>query len=215
MLRAMAATGAPVPDVIGTGDGLLVMQALPEDGQSGPTGWAGAGAALARLHAATGPRYGWECDYAFGACPILNTPGADWPAFWADTRLRPFLPHLPRDMGQRIEKLSQSLNDRLPAAPRPALLHGDLWTGNLMFHGHRLSALIDPACYHGDAEVDHAMLTLFGRPDPAFFDAYGPLAPGWADRRPVYQLWPALVHLRLFGGGYAGMVTGLLDKAGA
>jgi fructosamine-3-kinase len=59
------------------------------------------------------------------------------------------------------------------------------------------------------------MLHLFGRPGPGFAEGYGPLAPGWEARRPVYQLWPALVHLRLFGGGYRGMVEGLLDRAGA
>ena len=71
--------------------------------------------------------------------------------------------------------------------------------------------LIDPACYHGHAEVDLAMLSLFGTPGPMFRETYGPSEPGLEARRPVYQLWPALVHLRLFGSGYQGLVERLLD----
>ncbi|MGI8705884.1 MAG: fructosamine kinase family protein [Sphingomicrobium sp.] len=77
---------------------------------------------------------------------------------------------------------------------------------------HRLAVLIDPACYYGDPEVDLAMLDLFGSPGEAFREAYGPLESGWRERRPVYQLFPALVHLCLFGSGYAGMVDRLLAR---
>jgi aminoglycoside phosphotransferase (APT) family kinase protein len=69
------------------------------------------------------------------------------------------------------------------AAPPPALLHGDLWGGNLLVREGKLAAFIDPACYHGDAEVDLAMLCLFDSPDEAFWEAYGPLDPGWDERR--------------------------------
>ena len=75
--------------------------------------------------------------------------------------------------------------------------------------------MIDPACYHGDGEVDLAMLELFGAPPEAFWSGYGGTEPGRAERRPIYQLFPALVHLRLFGANYRGMVSGLLDASGA
>jgi fructosamine-3-kinase len=101
----------------------------------------------------------------------------------------------------------------LPSAA-PALLHGDLWSGNILVRDGRLAALIDPACYHGDAEVDLAMLTLFDSPPDEFWEAYGPLEPGWRERRPIYQLFPALVHLRLFGAGYAGLADRLLGEIG-
>ena len=77
------------------------------------------------------------------------------------------------------------------------------------------AALVDPACYGGDAEVDLAMLTLFDSPPEEFREAYGPLAPGWEERRPLYQLFPALVHLRLFGATYEPMVDRLLGQIGA
>jgi fructosamine-3-kinase len=103
----------------------------------------------------------------------------------------------------------------LPAHPDAALLHGDLWGGNILVAQGRVTALIDPACYYGHAEIALAMLCLFDHPDPAFTGAYGAAAPGQADRRPIYQLFPALVHLRLFGQAYRGLVERLLTEAGA
>jgi len=79
---------------------------------------------------------------------------------------------------------------------------------------HRVDPGGDPGLL-GDAEVDLAMLMLFGTPPPVFLDAYGPLPPGYAERRAIYQLWPALVHMRLFGAAYRGMVNGLLAEVGA
>src|SRR5256885_260509 len=70
-----------------------------------------------------------------------------------------------------------SLISRLPARPTPALLHGDLWGGNILVAGDRVSGLIDPACYHGHTEVDLAMLGLFDQPDAAFYEAYGCWSP--------------------------------------
>ena len=81
--------------------------------------------------------------------------------------------------------------------------------------GQSLAALIDPACYYGDAEVDIAMLQLFDVPGAAFFDAYGSAQPGHEQRLAIYRLWPALVHLRLFGQGYLPLVDQQLKLAGA
>jgi len=120
-----------------------------------------------------------------------------------------------RPWRERIAALEPRVSDLLPAPPPASLLHGDLWTGNILVEGGRLAALIDPACYHGDAEVDLAMLSLFDAPPESFWDSYGELRPGWEERRPVYQLFPALVHLRLFGGSYAALVERLLGDLGA
>ena len=83
-----------------------------------------------------------------------------------------------------------------------------------MVAGDRVSGLIDPACYHGHTEVDLAMLGLFDQPDAAFYEAYGLLEPGHDERTAIYRLWPALVHLRLFGAGYRPMVERLLQATG-
>lgn len=213
MLTAMQAKGAAVPRVIWAGDDLLCLEWL-EETRPTPEGWHALGGTLSRLHATQTPRYGWDADYAFGKVRIDNTPGDSWPAFWADRRLMPFVPDLPAPLARRIEALATRLPEHLPKAPAPALLHGDLWTGNALFSGDR-AYLIDPACYHGHCEVDLAMLELFGRPDAAFWTGYGACDPGRETRRPVYQLWPALVHLSLFGAGYRGLVEGLLDQLGS
>lgn len=213
MLAAIAAAGAPCPAVLAVADGLLVMAHLDE-APAGPSGWAALGAGLARLHAVEGQAYGWPEDYAFGAALLPNAPASDWPAFWAERRLLAWPEALPAGIARRLDRLAPRLGDLLPARPPAALLHGDLWAGNVLFTRDG-AALIDPACHYGHAEVDLAMLHLFGCPDPAFQAAYGTLAPGWAERRPLYQLWPALVHLRLFGAGYRGMVEGCLDAVGA
>lgn len=215
MLAALGAAGMAVPKVLAVSDRVLVLQRLPEDGGLSRDGWAELGAALRRQHGHTGPAYGWPEDYAFGPVPIPNRPLDDWPAFWAERRLLPGIPFLPADLARRVEGLARGLADRLPARPARSLLHGDLWAGNVLAHRGGLSGLIDPACYHGHAEVDLAMLRLFASPGPGFARGYGPLAPGAAERLPVYQLWPAIVHVRLFGAGWHGLVGRLLDQAGA
>jgi fructosamine-3-kinase len=214
MLKAIARAGAPAPAVLAIDDDLLVMEDLGDDtGLS--RAWADLGASLRRLHANVGDGYGWHRDHAFGNVAIPNAPADPWPAFWAERRLLPALSHLPAALARRIEGLAARLPDLLPAAPPPALLHGDLWSGNVVANGSRVAGLIDPACYRGHAEVDLAMLALFARPCAEFRHAYGPPEPGATERLPVYQLWPALVHLRLFGGGYRRLVERCLDAVGA
>jgi len=214
MLRAIAASGAPAPAVLAVSNEALVMEVLPAGGSLSKA-WASLGLALARLHATAGTGYGWPMDYAFGWVAIENGWTEDWPRFWAERRLAAHLAHLPSDLARRVEALAADLPNRLPERPTPALLHGDLWGGNILAVGGRVSGLIDPACYHGHAEVDLAMLGLFDQPDAAFHEAYGALEPGHDERSAIYRLWPALVHLRLFGESYRPMVERLLRATGA
>lgn len=213
MLRRMAGTGAQVPEVLAESDGVLLMEHLAEARPS-PEGWAALGETLAMLHRTAAPGYGWHEDYAFGQVGIVNTWQQDWCTFWAEQRLLDGRDALPARLVNRLEGLAKRLPDLIPRAPDAALLHGDLWSGNALFMQGR-AALIDPACYFGHAEVDLAMLTLFGQPHPAFWEGYGPGARDQQARRPIYQLWPALVHYRLFGAGYLPMVEGLLSRLNA
>ncbi|MBY6057325.1 fructosamine kinase family protein [Leisingera daeponensis] len=212
MLRAVRDAGAPAPEVLGVSGQVLLMEAL-EETAAGEAGWRALGHSLRQLHAACGPHYGWAEDYAFGGVEISNAPLESWPDFWARRRLLADPGALPRDLRQRVEALCLRLPELLPAAPPAALLHGDLWSGNVLFSGPE-AYLIDPTCYWGHGEVDLAMLHLFGAPPAAFHGAYGALEPGHAARRPIYQLWPALVHLRLFGAGYRSMVEARLKVLG-
>ena len=210
MLQAIAASGVPAPAVEGEHDGVLLLEHVDNDGLFSPAAWSDIGAAVRRLHDRQGERYGWPVDYALGTVTMDNRERRDWPGFWGEQRLVATARMLDRPWRERVEAVATRLPDLLPASPVPALLHGDLWSGNILVSNSRLAALIDPACYHGHAEVDLAMLALFGAPPADFWDAYGPLEPGWEERRDAYQLFPALVHLRLFGATYAGMVERLL-----
>ncbi len=214
MLQAIAASGAPAPAVLAVSGEALVLEVMPASGSLSAV-WADLGAVTARLHSAKGQSYGWPRDYAFGALAIPNGWADSWPHFWAERRLLPHCSHIAPAVARRVEALAAGLASRLPAQPPPALLHGDLWGGNVLAAGNRVSALIDPACYYGHAEVDIAMLELFDTPPSAFYEAYGTLEPGHRERLAVYQLWPALVHLRLFGDSYRALVLRLLAGAGA
>ena len=176
MLRSIRASGCPAPEVIGVAGDLLLMTRLPE-GRSTPQGWAEAGEAVATLHAAHGSAYGWPEDHAIGPAPQPGGETDDWPTFWAEKRLLAWPEVLPRDVADRLHTLAKRLPDLIPAQPPKSLLHGDLWTGNLLFDGG-FSGLIDPASYHGDSEVDLAALTTFGTPPPQFWEGYGPLREG-------------------------------------
>ncbi len=213
MLRAIAASGAPAPEVLAAGDGILVMEAMPSDGGLS-SAWESLGIALAKLHAAKGGACGWPDDYAFGSVAIENGRMKSWPSFWAERRLLPNCSHVSSTLARRIEALAADLPNRLPELAAPSLLHGDLWGGNILASGNRVTAFIDPACYYGHGEVDIAMLNLFDGPSTAFYEAYDALEPGWKERLIIYQLWPALVHLRLFGSGYRPMAERLLSQAG-
>lgn len=214
MLRALVGAGVPAPLVEGEHEGVLLLQHVPNDGVFSPAAWTDIGAAVRRLHQNRAETYGWPVDFRIGTVELRNDQGRDWPAFWGEQRLVPTAAVLDRPWRERVERLAGRLGDLLPAEPPAAMLHGDLWGGNMLVSDGKLAALIDPACYHGDPEVDLAMLCLFDAPPAAFWDRYGVPAAGWPERRALYQLFPALVHLRLFGASYGAMVDRLLGVVG-
>ena len=224
-LAALAASGSVrVPSVIaasGPGDEVawLLLEWI-EEGRPGRTGWMRLGRELAKLHRDPGPggpdaRFGWSGDNLIGSLPQPNGWSDDWAGFWAERRVRPLVREL-RDRGALsaaqaniVEVAAERAGELLgpaAAADGPSLLHGDLWSGNVLFARDGAPVLIDPAVYVGHREVDLAMADLFGGFSGAFREDYEdawPLQPGHLRRRPVYQLYPLLVHARLFGGGYA------------
>jgi fructosamine-3-kinase len=215
MLRRLVQAGVPAPAVEGEYDNVLLLGYVENDGVFSARAWEDLGRQLRILHGDVSAAYGWPIDYAIGTVAFDNRETADWPRFWGEQRLAATAAVLDRPWRERIERLVHRLPDLLPAHPPPALLHGDLWTGNILVRDGAVVGFIDPACYHGDAEVDLAMLELFCSPPEAFFEAYGPLAPGWRERLPLYQLFPALVHVRLWGAGYHSMADRLLTALGA
>ncbi len=186
--------------------------------------WSRFAAELADHHQApTGKRCGWGRDNFIGATTQPNGWCDDWVEFNAEHRLGHQLRlakerHADRTITDPVERVIEQLADYIPRRPHPALLHGDLWSGNVLPTVHRTEsriAVIDPAVSIGDAWADIAMLKLFGGPPSIFFDTYEQRC---ADREQVpqrilvYQLYHMLNHLNLFGGGYEGSVSGIAQR---
>jgi fructosamine-3-kinase len=210
-LRWLAeAGGLPLPEVRGVADDVLVL-AWVDEGRPGDEAELGRG--LATIHAAGAPAFGASGDAGGGVRPLRisrltlpNDAAPDWPAFYARNRLEPLLPEVPVATARAVERVIGRLPELAGPDEPPARLHGDLWTGNVLWDTDERPWLIDPAAYGGHREVDVAMLKLFGSPGRAFHAAYDeirPLAPGHEERVGLWQLFPLLVHAALFGGGYA------------
>jgi fructosamine-3-kinase len=170
------------------------------------------GRELAELHrAAPGGGLGLDHDNFIGPLPQCNTPTATWAEFYRARRLEPqlrqavdagLLPLAPR---RAFERVLGQLEQRIPPGQPACRLHGDLWSGNVIRDELGAPCLIDPAVHGGDREIDLAMMRLFGGFSARVFEAYEeawPLVPGGAERVPLYQLYPLLVHLNLFGASY-------------
>jgi fructosamine-3-kinase len=208
-LDALRDAGAPVPAVLDVRADRLVLERV-----SGPADWAALGEALAATHRTTSSDFGWHRDNVIGSLPQPNPRLRDWPTFYVEHRIRPFLPALAAPLAERLERACDGPLPALLDHDAPAsLVHGDLWSGNIV-EGRWL---IDPAVNHADRELDLAMLALFGDAPDTFHRAYQaswPLDEGWQGRRPALQLYHLLVHVRLFGGVYADAVTARLDAIG-
>ena len=178
------------------------------------------GRSLASLHAVGAPSFGLDHDNFIGRLAQSNTTADDWASFYWASRLEPQL-RLATDRGlidsgmsARFDTLRRVLPERVGPEEPPSRLHGDLWGGNLHVDEAGQPCLIDPAVYGGHREIDLAMMRLFGGFGERAFAAYGearPLAPGAGSRVPLYQLYPLMVHVNLFGGSYLGSVKRALS----
>jgi fructosamine-3-kinase len=177
------------------------------------------GRELAALHRVGAPGFGLDHDNFIGSLPQTNAVEQDWQSFYRQQRLVPQVRRAARHLGSALQQNFDQLYARLPdlvgTAEPPARLHGDLWGGNLHATVSGAPCLIDPAVYGGHREIDLAMMQLFGGFSERVFDAYDeayPLQPDWRERVQLYQLYPLLVHVNLFGGGYVGSVQRALSR---
>ncbi len=210
-LSWLAQAGAvPIPELISAQDGLLalawVQPATPDPGAAERLG-----RDLARLHAAGAARFGAPWPGFIASLALPSTEADEWPGWYAENRLLPYL-RLARDRGalaaadaELVESVAGRVGQLAGPAEPAARIHGDLWSGNLLWSGGR-GWLIDPAAHGGHRETDLAMLALFGAPYlDRILDAYRevtPLSDGWRARVPLHQLHPLLVHVCLFGASY-------------
>lgn len=208
---AEADGGVRIPEVLAVETDCLILSWV-EAGRPSTEAAAEFGRRLAATHAAGAKTFGALEDGYIGTLPMPNREADTWPEFFATRRILPYL-KLARDRGaltpaeaNDIEAVVRKLTDLAGPPEPPARLHGDLWSGNVLWDNEDRTWLVDPAAYAGHRETDLAMLALFGLPQlQRVLDAYqevAPLADGWEDRVKLHQLFPLLVHACLFGGGY-------------
>jgi fructosamine-3-kinase len=215
----------PVPAVHLSVPDLLVMDFIETDGGGiNPQVERHAAELIAALHAAPRPAFGYERDTLIGPLPQPNPQMDRWIPFFRDHRLLAMARaaqaegKLPAKLLIRLERLAERLDTYLTEPRHPSLLHGDLWTGNVLVRGQRIAGFVDPAIYCGHPEIELAFTTMFGTFGPAFFEAYEallPLEPGFHELRSgLYKLYPTLVHVRLFGSAYVPPIERTLAQLG-
>jgi fructosamine-3-kinase len=216
-LRALRAAGSElrIPEVLlarpplGARPACIVMEYLPP-GDGAARDNVALGRGLATVHSRPAAAFGFEVTTYCGPTAQDNRATTTWPEFYGERRLRPMLARLAeeRRIGHEEQGLLERLVERLPRLlahePSPALVHGDLWSGNVLRTALG-PALVDPACAVCDPEMEFGITTLFGGFSDRFFEAYleaHPLPSGWRERNPLYQLYHLLNHHLIFGGHY-------------
>ncbi|GAA4823584.1 fructosamine kinase family protein [Streptomyces ziwulingensis] len=227
-LRWLAAAGAVGIAPVRGADRSWLVTDLVAEGPPGAGAAARFGRELAALHASGAPAFGAAPpggpeEAYIGDAPMRNARSADWPRWYAEHRVLPYLRRAV-DAGTvtpaeatEVERVCERLPGLAGPPEPPARLHGDLWNGNVLWGADGAVRLIDPAAHGGHRETDLAMLRLFGCPHlETVLDAYreaAPLGPGWSARVGVHQLFPLLVHTVLFGRGYAGRALAVARDA--
>jgi fructosamine-3-kinase len=212
-----------VPNVYGTGrveDYNYLLSEFIQSSRPHPEYWEDLGLGLAHLHLNHHPQFGLEYDNFIASLPQKNHHLPDWLDFFIEYRLEPLLGKayfdklIPLDFLKKFQSLYPKLESLFPRE-KPSLLHGDLWSGNILCGPEGRPFLIDPAIYFGHREMDLAFSRLFGGFDSKFYEAYEsilPLEPGFEARIGVYNLYPLLVHLNLFGTAYLPGIEKTLNR---
>ncbi|MFI6990047.1 fructosamine kinase family protein [Nonomuraea wenchangensis] len=207
---------AAVPEVIEAGPDRLVLSWVEEE-RPGPAAAERFGRELARMHRAGAAGFGAPWPGFIAELPMDNRPCGSWPEFYAERRVLPFLreARLPAADVVEVERAVARFAEVAGPAEPPSRIHGDLWSGNVLWSGGS-AVLVDPAAHGGHRETDLGMLALFGLPHlDRVLGAYReewPLADGWRERVPLHQLHPLLVHVVLYGGSYRGSLMAAVRR---
>ncbi len=199
----------------------LILEWL-ESGRSTPQTDEQLGEGLATLHLIHAEQHGLDHNNFIGRLPQSNTHHISWAEFYAEQRIRPQMElarpngQLPTHRERLLSHLINKLPDLLPSEnPAASLLHGDLWRGNVMTLANGTPAIIDPAVYYGHREIELAFTELFGGFSSRFYDAYNAIYPinsDYQQRKSLYQLYPMMTHMNLFGGGYGNSVDSIARR---
>lgn len=214
----------PVPIVWHSTPRLLLMSFLSGQSHFNHLAEEHAAALLAELHQNRGPAFGLERDTLIGGLQQPNPWTDSWVTFFREQRLlymgRECMQSrlVSSDFFSRLERFANNLERWLQEPEYPSLIHGDVWTTNVLAVSEKITGLIDPAIYFADREIELAFTTLFNTFGNAFFTRYheiSPIMPGFfEERRDIYNVYPLLVHVRLFGGSYLNSIDGILSRFG-
>ncbi|MBI1215268.1 MAG: phosphotransferase [Alphaproteobacteria bacterium] len=212
----------PVPEVFYSNEHVIIMQFIEGQHMLDGAGQEQAAEMLAELHGIAAAQYGFDRDTLIGALRQPNAQSEDWVTFFTHQRLFHMAQEALKEskittqMMKQIERIAPRLPGILQDCNPPALVHGDIWSGNVIVQRGKVAAFLDPAIYYADPEVELAFIRLFNTFDEVFFKRYHeirPIKPGFFEERAdLYNIYPLLVHTRLFGASYARKVQKILDR---
>lgn len=217
-------TNLPVPHIFYSDANLLLMDHIEGNHQFNTSAQIHAADLLAELHCVHATYFGFYENTRIGGLYQPNPPSSTWIEFFITNRLLYMAQEarnaqkLPITLFKRIERFATRLDHWLTEPLKPSLVHGDVWSGNVLSMGNKISGFLDPAIYYGHPETELAFIKLFNTFSTPFFQRYQeiiPIADGFFEERcPIYNLYPLLVHVRLFGGGYIWQVESILRQFG-
>lgn len=222
-LQSISSTGEKTPRVIKTfansKNQYLILEFIKEE-LSSNNFWKNFATSLVKLHKTSNKMFGLEYDNYIGSLNQINLQKSTWELFYIENRINPLVKQaydknlLNKSHLRSFERLFKKLNEILPIEA-PSLVHGDLWSGNLLNGKDQTPVFIDPAIYFGNREIDIAMTQMFGGFDNSYIKFYNemfPLEKGWEQRVEINNLYPTLVHLILFGSSYLGGIERVINK---
>jgi fructosamine-3-kinase len=212
----------PVPRVLYSNAHVIIMEHMPAGGMIDSGAQRNAAEVLAATHAVSNDTYGLERDTVIGTLAQPNPPSRDWVSFFSEHRLMHMAKaaldekKIDAKFVKSLEKLVAKLAGYLSPCQPPGLIHGDVWSGNVLCTPGKVSAFLDPAIYYADPEIELAYIRLFSTFNETFFARYAeirPIRPGFFEERAdIYALYPLLVHTRLFGTSYARKAQKILER---
>jgi fructosamine-3-kinase len=225
MLEYLATySNLPVPKVIRKLDNILITEFIKNNGFLKEEAEYDAAVKLAALHRISQKQFGFATNTTIGIFEQSNRQNESWIDFYKRERVLDFANKsyaegkLPDDLYVRVISFCDDFDKYLTEPEHPSLIHGDIWSGNVLINDGEVSAFIDPAIYYGHHEIELAFIMMFQTFDAPFFQKYAelyPIADGFFEERvDIYQLYPYLVHARAFGKNYLPYIERILDKYG-